>query len=110
MQVVGQVTVVPQSESVPHQVGSHAHEQRFGVAPPQVWPFVHVPHVSVPPQPSLIVPQLAPVCPHVRRRQESVPASTGCVFVHSPYAVISAAQPAAVALLSSDPLGEHVAR
>ena len=82
--MAGHVTVVPQRVIVPQEVATQVHPQRFGVVPPHVCPFVQVPQLSVPPQPSLISPQLAADCAHVRRRHESVPASAGSVDVHFP--------------------------
>jgi hypothetical protein len=37
----------------------------FGPAPPHVWPAGHVPQFTVPPQPSRIVPHVAPIWLHV---------------------------------------------
>jgi hypothetical protein len=74
-QLVGHVMVVPHAVTIPHHVGSHAHPQRFGWVLPHVCPFEHVPHDSLPPQPSSISPQLAFIWLHVRCRQPSGPAS-----------------------------------
>ena len=47
-----------------------------------VWPLGHTPHVSVPPQPSEIDPQVAPASEHVVGVQPVAQAATGfCVGV-----------------------------
>jgi hypothetical protein len=83
-----QVTAVPQlSSTVPHlpehvvDIESRVHPQTFGVvAPhccPEAVPQTAVPQVSVPPQPSLSVPQFDPVGQLVRRVQPQTPGVPG---------------------------------
>jgi hypothetical protein len=47
--------------------------QTFGVPPPPQVPLEHVPQLTVPPQPSLMGPQLAPTLAQVRGEQAGVP-------------------------------------
>ena len=63
----------PQSASSPsHVPGSHlAEPQRFGPSPPQTLPSSHDPQSRMPPQPSVVVPQLAPRELQVVGKQEA---------------------------------------